>query len=179
MATAGVWNLSSPACLCQGCLPWGLRPCSKIRKLHRGSQSGLLRGLNCLGENFTHHTCLLLRKPCLSVWQPPSPSLPEPPVVLELAHTCLACESWVSNFQALWEPLGFTLAAIMGAFTPNTPNQSPSHHSALLPVVKHLLTCQGPTTLKLKYQAPFSSYALKFLGYFLKIFWGFLPDVLR
>lgn len=58
MATAGVWNLSSPACLCQGCLPWWLRPCSKIRKLHRSSQSGLLRGLRLRlpgGELYTPH----------------------------------------------------------------------------------------------------------------------------
>lgn len=42
----------SSICLCQGCLAWWLRACSKMRKYHWGSHSGLPRGLNCLGENF-------------------------------------------------------------------------------------------------------------------------------
>lgn len=38
--------------LCQGCLARWPRPCFKMRKHHRGSQNGLLRGLDCPGRQY-------------------------------------------------------------------------------------------------------------------------------
>lgn len=164
----------SSTCLCQGCLVWWFGSCSKMRKHHRSSQCGLLGEASITlfeiqsfpGENFylggSHgesgsHSPPAQKTLPHSFTTPFSQSSSTTCGVLEMAHT-EACELTV-KFQKWWEPAGFTLVAMVGA---QPTNQPPSHHSQLhnpgpQAIVKHLLVHQGPTTLKLKYQAPFSS----------------------
>lgn len=99
----------SSICLRQGCLKWWLRPCSKMRKHHGGSQSELLRGLNCpvgdpklpWGELYVgaptgkvNHTRLPLRKLCLKLYSSP----------LQVFLNNQWCAGAGSYVLVLWEP---------------------------------------------------------------------------
>lgn len=96
-----------------------------------------------------NHTHLLLRKPRLAALQPPSPGLPQQPVVcgswLTYAWPVMLTVKFSSTVRATWLHIGSHGGSI------HCP-----HHLALqispflpltrLPVVKHLLAPQGPTT---------------------------------
>lgn len=122
----------SSTCLCQGCLVWWFGSCSKMRKHHRSSQCGLLGEASVTvfeiqsfpGENFylggSHgesgsHSLPAQKTLPHSFTTPFSQSSSTTRGVLEMAHT-EACELTV-KFQKWWEPAGFTLVAMVGAFT--------------------------------------------------------------
>ena len=132
MAIMRVLNLCSSICLCHGCLAWWPMPCFRWENITRALKVGCSEVLIAVGGNIggSHgesNPCSLpawKALPC-SFTAPFSQSSSTTSGVLELVDTCLACESELLNFLALWEPLGFTLVAMVGVFVLRTTNQSP------------------------------------------------------